>query len=187
MDFPPFSNVSTVFQYFTPANSSHSDIWRNMSVIFKVFKNSPEILSFWTDSTCFYALNSLHCCKINFIKWGRQLEGFIWHLTTSAKLVGGNSRQFSKNLTFLWKHICWTVTDDYGTNLLCFIHCLQISISLHINDMVIEDFHKNWTDSEQISHPNLEYISHPCPLLYRYVTHQDCGASYPLSVHIFSV
>ena len=87
-DLPAFSNVSTVFQYFTPANSSHSDIWRNMSVIFKVFKNSPEILSFWTDSTCFYALNSLHCCKINFIKWGRQLEGFIWHLTTCAKLAG---------------------------------------------------------------------------------------------------
>ena len=42
--------------------------------------------------------------------------------------------------------------DDYGTNILCFIQCLQISISLHINDMVIEDFHKNTNNLEQISH-----------------------------------
>ena len=47
--------------------------------------------------------------------------------------------------------------DDYGKNILCFIQCLQISISLHINDMVIEDFHKKTNNLEQISHQGFFY------------------------------
>ena len=51
-----------------------------------------------------------------------------------------------------------SVTDEYGKNISCFIHCLQISISLHINDMVIEDSHKNRTNLEQMFHHLQPYM-----------------------------
>ena len=56
----------------------------------------------------------------------------------------------------LWGSV--SVTDEYGKNISCFIHCLQISISLHINDMVIEDSHKNRTNLEQMFHHLQPYM-----------------------------
>ena len=129
-------------QYFNISFSKflHLDFWRDVRVIFSKFlKNSPEILCFWTDSTCFYAPNSLHCCKINFIKWGRQLEGFIWHLTTCAKWgIFKTIYECFKNVTFLWKYLLldgdWWLWKSY-------IMFHSLSPNLHITAY---QWHGDW-------------------------------------------
>ena len=125
MDFPPFSNVSTVFQYFTRQILLFKYFRDNKEWLFQNFKKDFDPTIFW-----------LYVC---FVKPRRKN---IW--------LGNDLRTDLSFEKELWGSD--SVTDEYGKNISCFIHCLQISISLHINDMVIEDFHKNTNNLEQISH-----------------------------------
>ena len=97
-----------------------------------------------------------------------------------------NSRQFrivSECYISLKKNIFfWTLADDYGKKILCFIHCLQISISLHINDMVIEDFHKNRPIRNKYPIRVFSYNHHHCgEMLWDCSKLQSPNVSCPIS------
>ena len=132
MDFPPFSNVSTVFQYFT-RQILYSNIFGTTKWMFQSFEKYYHF-----DPTILW----LYMC---FVKPRRKN---IW--------LGNDLRTDLSFEKELWGSD--SVTDEYGKNISCFIHCLQISISLHINDMVIEDSHKNRTNLEQMFHHLQPYM-----------------------------
>ena len=136
--FPTVFKCQHSISIFHSANTFIQIFSGQQSECFKVLKKDYNF-----DSTIFW----LYMC---FVKPRRKNiwlgNGLRTDLSFEKELWGSDS-----------------VTDEYGKNISCFIHCLQISISLHINDMVIEDFHKNQPS------PN-KY-----PICVFFYNHHHCG------------
>ena len=97
------------------------------------------------------------------VKWRENLLGL--HLPTCIQFVWKIQDNYGlfQNFIFLWKTSSsgrWLMIME--KKILCFIHCLQISISLHINDMVIEDFHKNQPSGNKYPIRVFFYSHHHC-------------------------